>query len=227
MNLLEETYEVLDAIDRGDNDGLREELGDLLLQIMLHAQIASENRQFNIFNVIADIHTKITFRHPHVFKDLVVNGADGVMRNWEILKSQEKENKGESTVKSILASVPNELPALAKAQKYQERAARVGFDWLTIDAVIKKFEEEWEEFKAAQDNSDREKELGDLLFSLVNLIRWCGLDAESVLRQANNRFLKRFNFIEDSVREQGRRMTDLSLAEMDKLWEQAKRSEAG
>lgn len=226
-NLLEEAYEVLDAIDRQESGALQEELGDLLLQIVLHAQIASETGEFNIFDVIAGIHQKITFRHPHVFGDLDVAGVDGVTRNWEILKSQERSQKGESTAKSILASVPNELPALSKAQKFQERAARVGFDWPDIGPVIDKFQEELDEFRSARNDQEKERELGDLLFALVNLIRWYGFDAESVLRQANTRFLGRFNFIEETVRSQGRKMTDLSLQEMDEIWEQAKRAEAG
>ena len=226
-NLLEEAYEVLDAIDRKESDELLEELGDLLLQIVLHAQIASENGDFTIFDVIAGIHRKITFRHPHVFADFEVAGVEGVTRNWENLKSQERSKKGESATKGILASVPNELPALSKAQRFQERAARVGFDWPEIGPVMDKFQEELDEFKNARDDRERESELGDLLFALVNVIRWNGLDAESVLRQANNRFLKRFHFIEETVRSQGRKMTDLSLEEMDEIWDQAKRAEAG
>ena len=226
-NLLEEAYEVLDAIDRKESDALLEELGDLLLQIVLHAQIASENGDFTIFDVIGGIHKKITFRHPHVFADFEVAGVEGVTRNWENLKSQERSKKGQSAIKSILASVPNELPALSKAQKFQERAARVGFDWPAIDPVMDKFQEELDEFKNARDDQERESELGDLLFALVNVIRWYGFDAESVLRQANNRFLERFHFIEETVRLQGRKMTDLSLEEMDEIWDQAKRAEAG
>jgi tetrapyrrole methylase family protein/MazG family protein len=226
-NLLEEAYEVLDAIDRQESRSLQEELGDLLLQIVLHAQIASEKSEFNLFDVIAGVHQKITFRHPHVFGDLDIAGVEGVTRNWEILKSQERSKKGESAARSILASVPNELPALSKAQKFQERAARVGFDWPNIGPVIEKFQEELDEFRNALNDQEKERELGDLLFALVNLIRWNDFDAESVLRQANSRFLGRFNFIEETMRSQGRKMTDLSLEEMDDIWEQAKRAEAG
>jgi len=221
-NLLEETYEVLDAIDGGDPDSLSEELGDLLLQIVLHAQLANEAGKFNVYDVIMGIHNKLVFRHPHVFSDWEVKDASTVIKNWEVLKSQEREQKGLRSRKSLLDSVPKQLPALSLAQKYQERAARVGFDWPDIAPVIEKIEEEIGELKEAPDAASRERELGDLLFAMVNLIRWYGLDAESVLRQMNQRFLNRFSFIEEKVALQGRRMTDLTLEEMDEIWEQAK-----
>lgn len=226
-NLLEETYEVLDAIDNQDSESLKEELGDLLLQIVLHAQIAAETGDFNIFDIIAAIHKKITFRHPHVFEDLQIDGVENVTRNWEILKSIERDVKSNTTNHSILTSVPKNLPALSLAQKYQERAARVGFDWPNIEPVIAKIEEEIEELREADNDQSREMELGDILFAMVNLVRWYGYDAESVLRQMNNRFLKRFNFIESTVSSQGKRITDLTLDEMDEIWELAKLAEAG
>jgi tetrapyrrole methylase family protein / MazG family protein len=224
-NLLEEAHEVLEAIDNQDMEGLKEELGDLLLQIVLQAQIASEDGDFNLYEVINEIFKKIIFRHPHVFGNIEVDDVNGVLQNWEKWKAEErvKKNKPENT--SILASVPKNLPSLALAQKYQERAARVGFDWPDIAPVIEKIEEEIVEVKNAVDKSSLESELGDLLFALVNLIRWYGFDAESSLRQMNQRFLKRFNFIEEEVSRRGRQMTDLSLAELDSIWDQAKKAE--
>jgi len=225
-NLLEETYEVLEAIDADDQDSLSEELGDVLLQIVLHAQLANESGKFNIYKVIKGIHDKLVFRHPHVFSDWDVKDASSVIKNWEVLKSQEREQKDQTSRKSLLDSVPKHLPALSLAQKYQERAARVGFDWPEIAPVIEKIKEEIKEITEAQDSASLEWELGDLLFALVNLIRWYGMDAESVLRQMNQRFLQRFKFIEEKVALQGRQMTDLTLEEMDVIWEQAKEAEA-
>ena len=220
--LLEETYEVLEAIDEKDMNSLKEELGDLLLQIVLQSQIASEEGVFTIHSVIEDIYKKIVFRHPHIFKDWKVKGVEEVIKNWEILKAQERSEKNRKPINHLLDSIPKSLPALSLAQKYQERAARVGFDWTGIAPVIEKIEEEIGEFKNAPDMTSRERELGDLLFAMVNLIRWYGLDAESVLRQMNERFRKRFNFIEENAAAQGRKITDLSLAEMDEIWEKAK-----
>jgi tetrapyrrole methylase family protein/MazG family protein len=224
--LLEEAHEVLETIDENDMEGLKEELGDLLLQIVLQAQITSEAGNFNLYEVINGIYKKIVFRHPHVFGNVEVDDVDGVLQNWEKWKAEErvKKNKPEDT--SILASVPKSLPSLALAQKYQERAARVGFDWPDIAPVIGKIEEEIAEVKNAADKTALERELGDLLFAMVNLIRWYGIDAESSLRQMNQRFLTRFNFIEDEVNRRGRKITDLSLEELDSIWDQAKKVEA-
>jgi tetrapyrrole methylase family protein/MazG family protein len=225
-NILEETYEVLEAIDNGNFASLEEELGDLLLQIILHSQLANESEKFNIYDVIRGIHNKIVSRHPHVFSDWDAKDASTVIKNWEILKSEERIKKEPVERQSLLESVPKNLPALSLAQKYQERAARVGFDWPEIAPVIEKIQEEISEFVYAPDTASKESELGDLLFALVNLIRWYGFDAESLLRQMNQRFLKRFNFIERSVAGQGRKMTDLTLEEMDEIWEQAKLTES-
>jgi len=225
-NILEETYEVLEAIDNGDLASLEEELGDLLLQIVLQSQLANETGCFNVYDVIRGIYNKIVFRHPHVFSDWDAKDASTVIKNWEILKSEERIKKEPSNRQSILESVPKNLPALSLAQKYQERAARVGFDWPEIAPVIEKIQEEIDEFKDAPDTTSRENELGDMLFAMVNLIRWYGFDAENLLRQMNQRFLKRFNFIERTVASQGRKMTDLSLTEMDEIWEQAKLAES-
>ena len=224
-NLLEETYEVLDAIDGGAPADLCEELGDLLLQIILHAQISSEAGQFSIDDVVQGIHTKITFRHPHVFKGLNVEGSKDVIRNWEVLKSQERENNHKKK-DSILDSIPRGMPALSLAQKYQERAARVGFDWPEITPVLDKVIEEVGELKAAETKAEQEAELGDLFFALVNVARWYGFSAEDALRKMTLRFYNRFRQIEINASSAGKKLTDLSLEEMDALWEQAKENEA-
>lgn len=221
-NLIEETYEVIDAIDSRKPESIKEELGDLMLQIVLHAQIAAENGEFNIYDVLQGIQQKIAFRHPHVFNGLQVDGVKGVIRNWEILKAEEKKEKAANAFRSILTSVPKNLPALSLAQKYQERATRVGFDWPDVEPVFEKILEEIQELRSAEDDQSKERELGDLLFAVVNLVRWYGYDAESVLRQMSKRFLKRFQFIETEVSSQGKKLTDLTLAEMDVLWEQSK-----
>jgi len=223
-NLLEETYEVLDAIDESSPSELCEELGDLLLQIVLHSQIASEAGEFDMPEIIEAIHRKITFRHPHVFSGQEVEGVSGVLHNWEKLKSQERKHN-HVLQESILDSIPRDLPALALAQKYQERAARVGFDWPEIAPVLDKISEEIEELKNSEDKETQQAEIGDLLFALVNLIRWYGLDAESALRKMTRRFYNRFRAIEKQASSQGRQMSDLSLEEMDAIWELAKSKE--
>lgn len=224
-NLLEEAHEVLEAIDHNDMLGLREELGDLLLQIILQTQITSESKHFNIFDVINGILSKLIFRHPHVFGDLKVENVDSVLHNWEKWKAEERESKKNRKKTSLLSSIPNSLPALSVAQKYQERAARVGFDWPDIKPVFDKVEEEIKELKETEDKKSQEEELGDLLFAIVNLIRWYGFDSEGLLRQMNRKFLSRFNFIEKEVERRGRKMTDLSLSELDAIWDMAKLSE--
>lgn len=221
--LLEETYEALDALDRGDWNSLKEELGDLLLQIALHAQIAQENMEFRMADVLTGINRKIVFRHPHVFKDWNVDGEHQVVQNWETLKVQEREENGNVKESGLLDGVPSSYPALAQAQAIQERAARVGFDWKEIDPVLEKVQEELEEIRTARNDKERTDEFGDLLFSLVNLIRWNKIDAESALRQTNKKFRKRFAFLESKAKEEGRQLNQMSLDEMDKLWEEAKR----
>jgi tetrapyrrole methylase family protein/MazG family protein len=216
--LLEETYEVLTALDADDMDALCEELGDLLLQILLHAQIAVEEGDFSLAQVIEEINTKIKRRHPHVFGNAVVSGTDEVLHNWEEIK---REEKGEVEV-SMLDDVPPTLPALAQAQSYQRRVARVGFDWPNAEGVVAKVAEEIEELQRTSDAAEREEELGDLLFSLVNLARWLKVDAESALRVANTRFAHRFAAMEDLCRQRGQHLSALSLAEQDALWEEVK-----
>lgn len=220
--LLEETYEALDVLDRGDLTGLQEELGDLILQIVLHACIAEENHEFQMGDVLAGIYKKIVFRHPHVFKDWLVDGEKQVVQNWETLKQQERDDNGEEIGKGLLEGVPVSFPALAQAQAIQDRAARVGFDWQEIKPVLDKVREEIDEIENAETEIDVAKEFGDLLFALVNLIRWKKIDAESVLRQTNLKFKKRFSFIEKSAKQAGKKLTEMTLEEMDVLWESSK-----
>lgn len=222
-HLLEEAYEAISAIDSGDFADMREEFGDLLLQVVLQSQIASEAGRFNISQVIQGIHSKIVRRHPHVFGDLKLDGVDGVLANWEKLKEKERGKKNDD--KGILDGVPLALPALSQAQEYQERAARVGFDWTEIEGVLDKIAEEIEEVRQAANGAELASELGDLLFALVNLARWKKVDAESALRETNLKFRKRFAHIEQSARKQGRNLSELTLDEMETLWQEAKTTE--
>lgn len=221
-NLLEETYEVLTALDADNPATLREELGDLMLQIVLHAQIASEFGEFKMTDVLAGIHRKIVRRHPHVFGNIKLDSADRVVRNWEALKAAERRANGEHEIKGLLEGVPKALPALSQAQAYQARAARVGFDWSEIAPVVEKVREELEELLHAGNGEEREAELGDLLFAVVNLARWYKVDAESALRRTNERFYRRFTYIEEKARQSGRDLHQMSLEEMDVFWEEAK-----
>ncbi len=221
-HLLEETYEALAALDSGDADKMAEEFGDVLLQIVLHAQIASEEGEFGMADVLRKARAKIIHRHPHVFGNLQVDGMLGVLQNWERLKDAERRADDRSE-KGVLDGVPIALPALAQAQEYQERAARVGFDWPTAEGVLEKIVEEIGEIKTASDSERLTAELGDLLFALVNLARWKKVDAESALRAANQRFRIRFAFVEQSARQQGKHLRDMTLEEMEALWQEAKR----
>ena len=221
-DLLEETYEALAALDAGDPQGLREELGDLLLLILLHTQIASDNGEFTITDVLRGVHTKIVHRHPHVFGDVMAADAGTVLKNWEILKAEERASQGKSEA-SLLAGVSLALPALLQAEQYQKRAHHVGFDWSDVQGVRAKLEEELHEVDAAVGQAEQSAEIGDLLFAVVNLARWFHLDAESALREANARFYKRFSSIEAAARLQGRAVSDLSLDEMEALWQKAKK----
>ncbi len=222
-HLLEEAYEAVSAMDSGDFEAMREELGDLLLQIVLNAQIASEEGEFTSNGVIKSVHDKIVRRHPHVFGDVKLDGVRAVLTNWERLKEDERNGRpGEG---GLLDGVPEAMPALIQAQQFQERAARVGFDWPEIRGVLEKIVEEIDEVQHAEDEHQLAAELGDLFFALVNLARWKGIDAESALRATNTKFKSRFAFIERRVRQQSRRLSDLSLAELEALWQEAKRSE--
>ncbi len=221
-SLVEETYEALSALEAEDMDGFREELGDILLILVLLSQIASEDGDFAFADVVQSIHRKIVYRHPHVFGEVQVEGTTGVLKNWEDLKAAERKAKGKDHPKGILDGLPKALPALMQSQEYQSRAAHVGFDWPSIDGVVDKLMEEWGEVAEAHGAEEREFELGDLLFSVVNLVRWHKLDAETVLRKANQRFKQRFGYIEKTAREQGRKLTELTMDEMEALWQEAK-----
>jgi tetrapyrrole methylase family protein/MazG family protein len=218
---MEETYEVLAALDSGDQEALREELGDLLLQIVLHTQIAHEYGEFSMTEVLQGIHDKLIRRHPHVFSDLEVDDKNIVLENWEKIKSEEREENGLET-NGILEGVSKALPALVQAKTYQERVNRVGFDWPNVKGVFEKIEEETLEIQNASSAEEYEHEIGDLLFSAVNLARWYQVDAESALRSANARFRKRFETMEGEVRSQGRDLTELSLDELGILWNSSK-----
>ena len=218
--LLEEAYEALTALDAKDTLGMAEEFGDLLLQIVLHAQIATEAGEFTMIDILKTVNNKIVRRHPHVFGDVVIQDADGVLVNWERLKAEERATNGKAQ-SSLLDGVALALPALVQSNEYLKRAARVGFDWPDIRAVLEKLDEELAEVHAAE-SQDREFEIGDVLFAIANLARWYDIDPESALRAANQRFRKRFSFIENAAREQGRMVSDLSLNEMLVLWKDAK-----
>ena len=223
-NLLEEAYEALDAIDLDDPEEMQEEFGDLLLQIVLQTQIASEEGDFNMADVIRGIHTKLIRRHPHVFSDMDLKDADAVIKNWEKIKATER-NENDQQHKGLLDGIPTAMPALAVADNYQRRAARVGFDWPNIDGVFAKLEEELGELKAAVSVDARSEEFGDLLFALVNLARWWEIDAESALRETNTKFRRRFARIEAVAKSQGKALSDMTLDEMDTIWEQSKKQE--
>lgn len=220
-HLLEETYEAITALDADDPNAMREEFGDLLLQIVLHVQIASEYGEFSMPEVLDGIHEKIVRRHPHVFGDLELSDVDGVLHNWEKLKAAERAENGKADA-GLLDGVALVLPALNQAYEYQDRAARVGFDWSKIGGVYDKILEEMTEIQMAANEQDRAVELGDLLFSAVNLARWLKVEPESALRGANQRFRRRFERIEVAAREQKRGLSDLSLEEMEALWQAAK-----
>lgn len=224
--LLEETYELLEAIDQEDTASMKEELGDLLLQVLIHAQIAHEEGEFELTEVLSTIHRKLVKRHPHVFGEITVQDTGEVLRNWEQIKAVERMDNGNEQA-GMLDSVPRSLPALNQAEQYQRRAARVGFDWKDVSGVLQKVGEELAEIANAQDQKEKFEEFGDLLFALVNVARWMNVEAESALREANQRFARRFRYIEAGARQQGKRLNQMSLEEMDDLWEQAKRLDSG
>jgi len=217
--LLEETYEVLEALDRKDDVELKEELGDLLLQIIFHAQLAAEENRFTIDDVAQSIVNKLKRRHPHVFSNTTVKDSDEVLKNWEKIK------KGEGK-ESVLDGVPKGLPALLKARRVQEKAKRVGFDWENAEGAIQKVNEEIEELFHVMKSGNKnkiEEEFGDILFSLVNVSRFLGFDAEEALRKTIDKFMQRFRNVEKMIKENGKKeLKQYSLKELDQLWEEAK-----
>jgi MazG family protein len=226
---LEETYEVLDAIDRRDWNDLAEELGDFLLQAVFYAQMASEQDLFRIEDALDAINQKLTRRHPHVFGDETAQSAGDVKKIWGEVKAAEKRDKGRSE-EGLLNSVPRTLPALVEAQQIASRAAHVGFDWESPEQVIEKLHEELAELDEARRNAadgklnaGLEDEIGDLLFVLVNLARFVKVDPEQALRKTNTKFRKRFGFIERKLAERGKKLEDSNIEEMEALWQEAKR----
>lgn len=220
QNFIEEVYEAIEAIDTNDMPLLREELGDVLLQIVLHAQMERELGTFDMDAVCDEICKKLIVRHPHVFGDVVAETTNEVLSNWDAIK---KETKGQKTQSEVLTSVAMSLPSLMRAQKVQKRASKVGFDWPDAMGAFEKIAEETEELKEAiVCESNQEEELGDLLFAVVNVARHIHVDAERALEKATEKFIARFTLVENEVRSMGREMTDLSLEELDAVWDRVK-----
>ncbi len=221
-NLIEETYEVIEAINKKDNILLCEELGDLLMQVVFHAQMEAEKGAFD-FNDVADgVCKKLVERHPHVFGEVTVSGVDDVLTNWDAIK---KKTKGQKTATDSMISVPRELPALMRAAKLQKKAADIGFDWDDVGGALDKLEEEIAELRAAIKNNDSanaDEELGDILFSAVNVSRFIKVDAEESLTNASDKFLARFTQVEKLANERGINMNEASLEELDALWDEVK-----
>ncbi|KAA9003600.1 nucleoside triphosphate pyrophosphohydrolase [Paenibacillus spiritus] len=229
-NLIEETYEVLETIDEDDPEHMKEELGDLLLQILLHSQMEEETGIFNVYDVIQGLNDKLIFRHPHVFGGENAPDAEAALRNWEGMKAEEKRLKGlEPEKQSALSGVPRDLPALMKAYKLQKKAAKVGFDWGAVGEVLDKIAEELDELREAiaegMPAEEQALELGDLLFAAVNAARFIGADPEEALSRTNRKFLQRFAHIEKRLLQQGKTPQDSNLEEMETLWQEAKREE--
>ncbi len=219
--MLDEVYEFFEAAENNDIEGMREELGDLLLQVVLHAQMAQEAKAFSIHDVAREINEKLIRRHPHVFGDVQASTSKEVLKNWETIKRTEKQHR-----KYLVDGIPDALPALFRAEKMQRRVARVGFDWSDIAPVLAKVEEEFAEFRTAIENKDHEnaaEELGDILFALVNVGRHANICAEDALRATVKKFGRRFRFIEDKFAEMGKDMKKATLEEMDKYWEESKK----
>jgi nucleoside triphosphate diphosphatase len=224
--VIEEAYEVVDAIDAGDRAALLEEVGDFLLEAVFVTELTREEGSFDVYDSIAAIHDKLVRRHPHVFGDAIAADAEEVLVNWEKLKSEErkKENKG------VLSGVPSALPALQKAGRLTEKAARVGFDWRGTDEVFEKLDEEIGELREAIAGGDKERmhdELGDLLFTIANIARKLDVNAEEALQSTNRKFARRFASMESQVHAGGRNIDQLTLQEMDALWDEAKAAERG
>ncbi len=230
--LLEEAYEVVEAIDEGNDEEFTGELGDLLLQVVFHAQIASEENRFTVADVIDRVSSKMIRRHPHVFGEDKAESANEVLRNWEAIKEAELKAKGGDLNGSMLDSVSTKLPAVMEAFQMTTKVARVDFDWPDVSAVLEKLDEETEELKAAVSDTaashqEIADEVGDLLFVAVNVARLLGVDPESALKASNRKFRRRFRYIEDRLREQGRKPSDSDHREMNALWDEAKLNEKG
>ena len=219
---IEETYELVEAIESGDSDRVRDELGDLLLQVLLHAQIAREANQFDIADVCSTLREKLHRRHPHVFADTQVSGVEDVLHNWEHIKRAEP---GYDQRKSVLDGVPESLPALMRAAKISRKAARTGFDWPDAHSILDKLKEETAELEEALDRGDKgavEEEIGDLLFTVVNIARFKDIDPEEALRRMLHKFVYRFSRIEERAAEFGMKIEDMTLPEMDRVWDETK-----
>ena len=233
--LVEEVYEVLEAIENNDFDGLSEELGDLLLHVVFHAQLGKEAGQFDINTVIQKISDKLVRRHPHVFGGESASTPEEVIKNWETIKAQEKAEKLQNRTpeqRSLLEGIPGKLPALHEAHQISSRAARVGFDWPDVDGIFDKLQEEVRELKeaisAGGDEGRRERledEIGDMLFVIVNIARYLKIDSESALKRANRKFKSRFQYMESELAKQGKNLDQTPLAEMEALWQRAKRAD--
>jgi tetrapyrrole methylase family protein/MazG family protein len=224
--VIEEAYEVVDAIDRDDRTSLAEEVGDMLLEAIFIAEVTREEGTFDIYDSITAVHDKLVRRHPHVFADAQANDADEVLVNWEKLKNEERKSEN----KSLMAGVPQSMPALLKASRLTEKASRVGFDWRRTEDVFAKLDEELAEVHEAIASGDAAKvhdELGDLLFTIANIARKLNVNPEEALQSTNRKFTRRFESMERAVREQERNLDQLSLEEMDALWNDAKAAERG
>lgn len=221
-NLIEETYEVVEAINHQDRVLLCEELGDVLMQVVFHAQMEAEESSFTFADVADGVCKKLIERHPHVFGEIIVSGSDEVLRNWDDIK---RRSKGQKSQTETMQSVPRELPALMRAAKVQKKAAKAGLDWPEISGAVDKLYEETAELSSAIENGSEEEmteELGDLLFSAVNVARFINCDAEEALTAATDKFMRRFAHMEETARERGLRLEELSLNELDGLWDEAK-----
>ena len=220
-NTIEETYELIDAINTSDIPNIKKELGDILLHVVFYSKMASESQWFEISDVVNALCDKLVYRHPHVFGQTEVSNAAQVVKNWEELKLKEKDGN-----KSVLSGVPNALPALIKANRIQEKVRAVGFDWEERSQVWDKVQEELDELRhevEAMDREKMEKEFGDLLFSVVNAARLYGIDPEAALELTNRKFAKRFSYLEEKTIKQGQPLKDMSLDQMNEIWEEAKK----
>lgn len=227
QNFIEETFEALEAIDTGDVSGMREELGDVLLQILLHCRMEEEAGTFDVYDVLGELNDKLIFRHPHVFGEAAAGNPEEALRNWEAMKAEEKRRKGDVSRGSVLDGIPKDLPALPRAFKLQKKAAKVGFDWPDLSGVFAKIEEELAELKTAAGQSPERsrEELGDLLFAVVNAARFLHVDPEEALARTNRKFAERFRHIERRLAESGRTFDQTDLAEMETWWSEAKARE--